>query len=45
MEWKEGQLISCQILGEKGSAGKCKYKNTTYEFSVPENGVYDLVLK
>jgi alpha-L-fucosidase 2 len=44
MEWENGMLISCQILGKKGAAGRCKYKSTSEEFTIPENGVFELDL-
>lgn len=40
MEWKDGKLAGCEILGKKGTAGKWLYMGTSGEFTIPENGVY-----
>jgi alpha-L-fucosidase 2 len=44
MEWKNGQLTGCQILGKKGTAGRYKYGTSFNEFTIPENGIFEMVL-
>jgi alpha-L-fucosidase 2 len=44
MEWKNGQLTGCQILGKKGTAGRYKYGTSFNKFTIPENGIFEMVL-
>ncbi len=40
LEWKEGVLITAEIIGQKGAVGTYKYQGAVHEFEISESGKY-----
>ncbi len=42
--WQDGKLTGAQITGKNGQTGTWRYGETTRDFQVPENGVFEVNL-
>jgi alpha-L-fucosidase 2 len=42
IEWKEGKLVSSEIIGKKGVEGVFKYDGESKEFKIPESGIFKI---